>query len=77
MQMKMSTLAKKSFTTLTQISKASVALGHRTLSNEDLDPIGIESRPQPPFWLKPKQMERTVFAEPLNAQVNRVWSFVV
>ncbi len=33
--------------------------------------ILIESQPKAPFWLKPKQMEREVFAEPLNSQVSR------
>ena len=38
----------------------------------EAETMRVESRSRAPFWLKPKQMERKVFAEPLNAQV---WFF--
>ena len=43
--------------------------GSRNFYEDYDDEIRIESNPRPPFWLKPKQMERRIFAEPLNSQV--------
>ena len=39
---------------------------------EEVEDIRVEAQPQAPYWLKPKQMERQVYAEVLNTQV-RIW----
>ncbi len=36
---------------------------------EEDEDIRVEAQPQAPYWLKPKQMERQVYAEVLNTQV--------
>ncbi len=36
---------------------------------DEKEDIRVEAQPQAPYWLKPQQMERQVYAEVLNTQV--------
>jgi hypothetical protein len=52
-------------------SSVSIELDRNRLDDSNFEEeILIESQPKAPFWMKPKQMEREVFAEPLNSQVS-------